>query len=361
MAMNTFIASYSATVAPFAAPEEVAQIWVRTDTKQVWVSTGKTLISDWELVTASNWGSIGGNIANQTDLQTALGLKEDAANKGAVNGYAPLGATSLVPYNYLGIGTPTVTKFLRSDGVWATPTADGDSGIGSLTFYNEDGSQDDIPINAFSTVLDFAIETSLTMKSEADVYVDSVGSYGWSDLLAEVNVRGVGVNNPTWGAVFNAMQGYLFSGTTMNEFWCDFHINHDYAMGTVVFPHVHWMPITNDLGTVRWGFEYAIAKGHQQADSFFNNGFGGAAGSTTTVYVEQTISSPSQFKHFIAEIAVGLPADQLEPDAVIKMRVFRDAANVGDTLNQQVHAMFADIHYQVGRFSTKNKAPNFFA
>lgn len=64
-----------------------------------------------------------------TAQQTALNLKEDLSNKGAVNGYAPLGATSLVPVANLGSGTPDGTKFLRDDGVFVTP-----AGGAGLTF-----------------------------------------------------------------------------------------------------------------------------------------------------------------------------------------------------------------------------------
>ena len=35
------------------------------------------------------WGGISGSIPDQTDLQTALDLKEDEDNKGASSGYAP--------------------------------------------------------------------------------------------------------------------------------------------------------------------------------------------------------------------------------------------------------------------------------
>lgn len=59
------------------------------------------------LTTASTaWGQITGNIANQTDLQNELDLKEDKANKGVANGYCPLDANELVPIDNLG-GSPT--------------------------------------------------------------------------------------------------------------------------------------------------------------------------------------------------------------------------------------------------------------
>lgn len=48
-----------------------------------------------------SWGSITGTLSSQTDLQTALNAKESTANKGAVNGYASLDGSGLVPSSQL--------------------------------------------------------------------------------------------------------------------------------------------------------------------------------------------------------------------------------------------------------------------
>lgn len=46
---------------------------------------------------ASLWGTITGLVSDQLDLQAALDLKQNLSEKGAANGYAPLGADSKVP------------------------------------------------------------------------------------------------------------------------------------------------------------------------------------------------------------------------------------------------------------------------
>jgi hypothetical protein len=51
-------------------------------------------------------------------------------------------------------------------------------------------------------------------------------------------------------------------------------------------------------------------------------------------------------------------SQEIEPDSVVKMRVFRDAAV--DSYNGTVHAWQGDLHYQMGRLGTVNKAPNFY-
>lgn len=66
-------------------------------------------------------------------LTTDLAAKEETADKGEANGYAPLDSNSRVPIVNLGSGTPDGTKFLRDDGVFAVP-AGGGGGSGSGAF-----------------------------------------------------------------------------------------------------------------------------------------------------------------------------------------------------------------------------------
>jgi hypothetical protein len=178
----------------------------------------------------------------------------------------------------------------------------------------------------------------------------------WKDNIAPFVVKDTsGLNNPSWGALFNGMQGLLFSASSMNQVWVDFHVDHDYALGTNVYPHIHWTPTTTGTGVVRWGIEYSVAKGHQQgASSVFP--------ATTTVYVEQTISAASQWMHFVAEVSDvnAIPSTNIEPDTVIKIRIFRDAAHANDTYAADVHAWQSDLHYQMNALGSKNKAPNFY-
>lgn len=176
--------------------------------------------------------------------------------------------------------------------------------------------------------------------------------FGWRDLFSEIQIQGRGPNDPTWGPFKNGLFAYSFGASKLTECWTTFHIDHDYAIGTSVYPHVHWPPSTTASGTVRWGFEFTVAKGHNQGPlSVF--------GDTVTVYAEQTVNN-QLYTHLITETsdANAIPADQLEPDSLILLRIFRDAEN--DTYPDPVFVFASDIHYQIARIATRNKAPNFF-
>lgn len=177
--------------------------------------------------------------------------------------------------------------------------------------------------------------------------------FGWHDIVAPIAIRGGGVNNPAWVQFRDGIFAYEFQSGRSNEFWASYHLNHDYAMGTAIFPHVHWSPRTAQTGTVRWVLEYTVAKGHQQAT-------GSVFGPTQTIIIDHTISQPSQYMHFVTEVpeAQGLVSALFEPDTVILVRWFRDGN--ADTYPASVCAFTTDIHYQVARASTKNRAPDFF-
>jgi len=62
-------------------PEAIGDLYVDTDTDSAYIATGATS-ADWELIDVSviSWGAITGTLTDQTDLDTALGLKYDATD-----------------------------------------------------------------------------------------------------------------------------------------------------------------------------------------------------------------------------------------------------------------------------------------
>lgn len=174
---------------------------------------------------------------------------------------------------------------------------------------------------------------------------------GWDDITADLAAgKAVGANAPTWSTFRDGISAYEFSAGTMNQIWITFHVTHDYRDGSLVFPHIHWgTTSTATSGTVRWGFEYTVAKGHDQA----------AFPASTTVYVEYTFSENKQYQHFVSEVAEAQAFDAFEADTLILMRIFRDAAHANDDFADTVHAFTADIHFEVDKQVTPNKAPPF--
>lgn len=173
---------------------------------------------------------------------------------------------------------------------------------------------------------------------------------GWRDNVIEMSTRN-GPAEPQMSAFRGGIYLLGFVQTDNMEVFGNFHVDHDYAMGTPLYPHIHWTTNSSLVGTVRWGIEYTIAKGHQQE----------AFPATTTVYVEQTTDG-TPYKHYVAEVsdANAIPGAGIEPDTMILVRVFRDATHPNDTYDDQVFGIALDLHFQVAQAATPRKAPNFF-
>jgi hypothetical protein len=178
---------------------------------------------------------------------------------------------------------------------------------------------------------------------------------GWRDLIMGVDVKNTGANIPTLQNFRDGIFLWGFDPDSNQEVYCQAHIDHDYAMGTVMYPHVHFSVNVTNTGTVRWGIEYTLARRH---DSTGQTHFP----ASTTVYVEHDVDG-DPYAHYVAEVSLAntIPATHLEVDTVILFRVFRDASHVNDTFPGTAYLITTDIHYQVDRYATLNKAPNFYA
>lgn len=181
--------------------------------------------------------------------------------------------------------------------------------------------------------------------------LDTRTKQGWRDNVIQFNVE-VGDNNaPSLSAFRGNIKLFAFPTNKMTQSVAIWHIDHDYAMGTALYPHIHWSIATSNLGTVRWGFEYTVAKGHQQE----------AFPAPTTIYVEQA-SNGTPYMHYVAEFsdAQAIPGSLVEPDSLIIARIFRDPTHINDTLEAPVFGLCLDMHYQADRATTPNKSPNFY-
>lgn len=175
---------------------------------------------------------------------------------------------------------------------------------------------------------------------------------GWRDMISEINPRSGGTA-PTLNLYRDGIYLYEFAADQMQEVFSNFHIDHDYKLNTMLYPHLHFVTTSNAAGVVRLGFEYTYAKGHGQ----------GTFPASTTLTLDFAVPANSAHVHFVAEIpeGQGIPGTDIDTDGVIMMRVFRDGAHPNDTFTGTIFGIMSDLHYQVDRYATINRAPNFRA
>lgn len=127
------------------------------------------------------------------------------SEKGVANGYASLGADSLVPQDQLGTGTQDGTKFLRDDGTWQTVATGG----------TDDQTATEVPFTPAGTIaatdVQAAIEELDTEKEAAGTVAahesDTTNIHGISDtsqLIIEGDNRLTNTRTPTDGTVDTA-------------------------------------------------------------------------------------------------------------------------------------------------------------
>ena len=243
---------------------------------------------------------------------------------------------------------------------------DKDAGISQINNLFPDNINGEITPEDQRIVSTNAISSNLNIEEVVDQVIKSnfettkkliKHAPAWRDILGGfTNARITGTNQPTWTMVANDGAGstgvyaYAFSPTFLNELWVTFHINHDYAIGTAFYPHIHWLPDNTNTGVVRWGIEFSAAQGHNQA----------IFGNTVTIFIEQAAPGIVN-RHMLAEIPdPGVTVPNSEPDMLILARVYRDATHVNDTFTGNAIGLNLDAHFQVDRDSTLNKEPPFY-
>lgn len=183
--------------------------------------------------------------------------------------------------------------------------------------------------------------------------LDTRTEAGWRDMVCGLETRS-GPSQPPLTNFRNGIYLFAFSPTDMMEGFCTAHIDHDWKLGQMLYPHIHWTTSSTAVGVVRWGFEYTWAR---RFDDTGNTVFSG----TNTIYVEQNADGTA-YKHYVAQPVegAGISGTGLNVDTVILIRIFRDADHVNDTYPDIAYGITFDLHYEAVRLATPNRDPNFF-
>lgn len=180
------------------------------------------------------------------------------------------------------------------------------------------------------------------------VKVGGAPAYGWHDILGTIVARGTGPTDPNWAQIGSG-PFYAYDFAVNDQVWIGFHIPHDYAIGTDVYLHAHWLPDGTNANSVKWQFKYTHAKGHNQANF-------SATGTTVTA---EEAPPGSAYRHMVTETA-GVTISGVEPDSIIYVNITR-ITNGGTDNTDGIFLMLSDIHYQSTGITTPNKAPSFYA
>lgn len=185
------------------------------------------------------------------------------------------------------------------------------------------------------------------------------GNFGWRDITAPIEVRGVAATDPSWTRI--AATNFWTYAFAVNDFvWQCFHIGHDILPNSDIYLHTHWFPSDATSGDVTFQFDYMYARGFNQ-EAFDPALANSPLTNSGTITVTQAAPGVA-YKHMVAETAAITLPTLTEPDGIVYIRMGR-IANPQSPINEYAGTCFVltnDIHYQSTNLATINKAPNFY-
>lgn len=193
------------------------------------------------------------------------------------------------------------------------------------------------PTNIFGTPPNYS-------EFEADGTLVSYGNATcWDDINVSAFGLGTGASVPSIiNIASTTIRTYAYNGNTsvVDELHGSLEILHNYAEGTDIIPHIHWLPSTNSGGDVKWQMEYV-----------WINSDGIPVTSSTTVAVVSAAGSTA----WLPKISAFQPISGTGKTIGSRFffRVFRNPVDSQDTYGND--AAFTDfgVHYQINTLGSR--------
>ena len=179
-------------------------------------------------------------------------------------------------------------------------------------------------------------------------HADVINATVFDDYLVDAYSLAKGASAPDLTELRDGLFLNAFAGTggVIEQGFFSVHILHGMKAGTTPTFHVHW---THNQavpsGDVKWYMDYSIAKGYSA----------GTFAAPTTLSAVQTAGA--QYTHHITDdddMAI-TPITEIEPDAVLLCRIYRDPADVADTFAADAFLIQVDMHYENDKRGTPER------
>lgn len=189
----------------------------------------------------------------------------------------------------------------------------------------------------------------------------------WKDLYGLVSIRGNQGNPPSLQAcdANSKFYEYATASNGLTDMYFEFHMNHDYKLGSDLYFHVHHMTNTDLNGNLRVDFtaDVSLAQLSYSGSTNPSNSkfFQEAGGAVTLSTISHTYDATPIYRHVVTEVqlssnggsATTLDSAKINVDSLILVRLRRNAGNGTDTAtNNYVFVLQSDIHFQSARIGT---------
>lgn len=185
-------------------------------------------------------------------------------------------------------------------------------------------------------------------------------TFGWRDIIGMPLFNTTGVGAPVIAAKRGGnCRALKFALNDQMDYV--YHIPHDWAPGTDIYVHVHWLHNgTAITGNASFQTSYTAAKGFGQA--IFP-----AEKQQTITFATTNIATTPQWSHRVDEIQMSnnggsgnyLDTAAIEVDGLVNVNI--KLTSLPTITGGDLFIDTVDVHYQSTGIPTKNKAPNFYS
>lgn len=200
-------------------------------------------------------------------------------------------------------------------------------------------------IQVFAENTGFGTDPNLTKFGDNGAMTMEGEASGWSDNTSVFNIGATSPSNtPTYEDIGNGFLELNFAEGDIA--FLKFHIKHDILVGSKMYPHIHFgmKSIPNAGETIKWKVEWVESERDSNV-SF--NAVPSEAILTYTAIGNETVAS-----HFVTEVTDDEATIIPDVDSLVLFKVTREVG----TYAGGVYGYTGDLHYQIGRVSTPNKA-----
>lgn len=181
--------------------------------------------------------------------------------------------------------------------------------------------------------LDIQTTGTITIDHRIELPTITWTNTRFDDIRVAINALKIG---PSGAPTFSSSPPwvYLFDHTAINSVYFNIQLPHSYKEESALTPHIHFIPTTNNTGTIRMHLDYEW----QDIDSSFS--------AVTTIYKIFTIDANSMNKHILMNFPV-INGTGKHISSMLSCKLYRQATDVSDTYPDDIGLLEFDVHYKM--------------
>jgi len=172
----------------------------------------------------------------------------------------------------------------------------------------------------------------------------------WEDLRVALDK---GANAAQLGFLPGAISGpeiwYFRNAAGVEAMSFTVQMPHNWKEGSIIHPHIHWIPKTTGAGNVEWNFEYTWANYNPGAPEIF------PAVTTSTVVASGPFLINSNLITGLTANNVGIVATGKTVSSILICRIWRDSGRAADTYVGDAGGLSLDFHYEINSIGSHSE------